>query len=568
MALEHDLQRRPGADTGQSEVVAFLSNPAAYGAAPAQVECIVTHAAMVFLVGTEAYKIKRAVTYSYLDFSTLEQRRRACEHEFDVNRANAPDIYLGVTPIVRSSEGKLAIGGSGPVVEWAVRMRRFETASLLSNLFATTPPSDQTVRDLAQAVVERHQGATRIATPDGAVRIGAIVEELRVAFAEFSDQLPRAAVDRFVDLADAELDRIRLCLKFRGRRGCIRHCHGDLHLGNIVEINTKPVLFDAIEFDDEMATIDVFYDLAFLLMDLDQRGYRKAANLLLNRYLKLSHDPLDHYGLATLPLFLAVRAAIRAMVALQRGHGGDQQTADAAWRYLDQALGYLTPTEPCLIAIGGCSGTGKSTLARGLSPLTGRSPGGVHLSSDMVRKDLAGVPELQRLDAASYAPDVTAAVYQRLQAKATRVLRSGYSVVVDATFLKERDRTAIEAIARRLGVPFVGLWLTAPQPVARARVASRHADVSDATPDVVERQYAAIIPPPNWIAIDAGGSAEETLRAARGHVETLGRGVERVQTGQQRTELDMQHDDGHLFCDCWRQTRSVPCRPMTSTPPH
>jgi uncharacterized protein len=566
MALNHKLQLL--ADTGQAEVAAFLSSPAAYPAPPAEVERVQTHAAMVFLSGDDAYKIKRAVTYSYLDFSTLEKRRRTLEHEYEVNRANAPGIYRGVTPIVRSQDGKLAIGGNGQVVEWALHMRRFATPSILSNRFATNPPSDRDVRDLAEAVVKLHQGATPKKTPDGAIRIGAIVEELREAFAEHSDRLPDEAVERFIDLAHLELDRVRLCLKFRGRRGCIRRCHGDLHLGNIVEIDNTPVLFDAIEFDDELATIDVLYDLAFLLMDLDLRGYRRAANLLLNRYLKLSLNPLDLYGLAALPLFLGLRAAIRAMVALQRGHGSDSHAEAEAWRYLDQALGYLQPSDPRLIAVGGCSGTGKSTLALGLAPLVGRAPGGMHLSSDTERKDLAGVAEQQRLGAAGYTLEVTVAVYRRLQSKASRILRSGSCVVVDATFLRAEDRMAIEAIGKRLGVPFTGIWLTASQPVASARVALRQADVSDATPDIVERQFSDGTPPNDWIAIDASGTPEQTLSAAKLRIVTQGNGTQYGQHSYPLPSPDLQSDDGPLFCNRWQQNRSFPCSPTTPPQPH
>ena len=515
MALDHTSGVHPLGDSGQAEIVAFLSDPKAYCPRPPAVEMIVTHAAMVFLAGNEAYKIKQAVAYSYLDFSTLEKRRQACEHEFEVNRTNAPDTYLGVVPIVRNQIGELSIGGEGQVVEWAVHMRRFETRMLLSNLYATSAPPDEAVRDLADAVVKLHQGAPRLVSSDGAQRIGAIIEELRNALAEFECELPRTAIATFIEQAKAELRRVRLCLKVRGRRGCIRRCHGDLHLGNIVEIGGTPALFDAIEFDDEMATIDVLYDLAFLIMDLDVRGYDRAANQLMNNYLKQSVGCLDLYGLQAMPLFLAVRAAIRAMVALQRGHHKDPKAKDEAGRYLDHALSYLRPVEPRTIAIGGCSGTGKSTLARSLAPLLGQAPGAIHLNSDVERKEIAGVSEQHRLGAAGYTPEVVACVYQRLQSKAARALRSGYSVVVDATFLRPETRAGIAAIAQRLDVPFTGLWLTVPEPMASQRVLSRRADVSDATADVVARQFASVKPPADWIAIDAGGPAERALATAR-----------------------------------------------------
>jgi len=422
---------------------------------------------------------------------------------------------LGAVPIVRSHNGELSIGGEGEVVEWAVRMRRFETRMLLSNLYATSAPSDEAVRDLADAVVKLHRGAPRLLTSDGAQRIGAIVEELRVAFAAFEGELPSTAIDTFVEHAQVKLRRVRLCLKVRGRRNCVRRCHGDLHLGNIVEIGGKPVLFDGIEFDDEMATIDVLYDLAFLIIDLDVRGYDRSANLLTNRYLKQSVGCLDLYGLQAMSLFLAIRAAIRAMVALQRGHHKDPTAKHEAERYLDRALSYLRPLEPRLIVVGGCSGTGKSTLARGLAPSVGRAPGAIHLNSDVERKGIAGVAEQHRLGPAGYTPEVVARVYQRRQSKATRALRSGYSVVVDATFLQPETRAAIAAVAQRLDVPFTGLWLTVPEPTASQRVQSRRADVSDATADVVAWQFASVRPPTDWITIDAGGPAERAQATAR-----------------------------------------------------
>jgi len=525
-----DVQVIPNAGAGQSETVRFLSDPDSYRPRPAEVERIDTHAAIVFLAGSDAYKIKRAVTYNYLDFSSLEKRRGAIEHELEVNKVIAPEVYLEVVQIVQAEDGKLSIGGSGKAVEWALHMRRFATESILSNLFATREPSDQAVRDLAESVAKLHAGARRIVTPDGAARIGAIVEELHEALTEFEGSLPHDAVATYVDRAHAELDRVRLCLKVRGRCGCIRQCHGDLHLGNIVEIGGKPVLFDAIEFDDELATIDVLYDLAFLIMDLDMRGYRHAANLLLNRYLRLTGGRLNLYGLAALPLFLSVRAGIRAMVALQRGAHQDRSAEEEAWRYLDRALGYLRPRAPLLIAIGGCSGTGKSTLARGLAPFVGESPGAVHLSSDVERKDLAGAAELERLGAARYAPEVTAAVYERLRSKAERILRGGASVIVDATFLQPSDRAAIEATAQRLGIACVGLWLTATQSVARARVEARQADVSDATPDIVEHQFATANPSSDWILIDSRGTQEQTLSVARVHVANQERSRARAGT--------------------------------------
>ena len=498
----------PAAEPGQEAVVAFLSRASSYGPHVAPVEQIVTHAARIFLAGDEVYKIKRAVRYPYLDFSSLHARRIACERELEVNRPAAPGIYLGVVPIVRRRDGTLGIGGRGRAVEWAVHMRRFPTGALLSNLYASNAPGDEAVRALALTVADLHAKAPPIVTRDGDLPIGAIIEELQEALSQSAGFLPPGDLDRMILRLRQELQRGRQCLRLRGRLGSIRRCHGDLHLGNIVEIDGQPVVFDAIEFDEGLATIDTLYDLAFLIMDLDARGYRRAANLLLNRYLEATRAPLDLLGMRAFPLFMALRAGIRCMVAAERG------AEDEARHYLDTALRHLEPAAPRLVAVGGLSGAGKSTLARALAPLVGRAPGAVQLRSDMERKGLLGARELERLDAAAYRPEMSAQVYRRLLGKARCLLSGGTTVIVDATFLGAADRTAFESLAARLRVPFYGLWLRVPGALAQERVESRGADVSDATPDVVARQMASAEAPEAWHALDATASLEATVAEA------------------------------------------------------
>ena len=508
-----------GRDDGdQAEVVNFLSDPKSYSPEPSGVERITTHAAMVFLAGGHAFKIKRAVTFSYLDFSRLEQRHKICQREFEINSANAPDLYLGVVAITRNADGTLSMGGPGEVVEWAVQMRRFATENILSSMLAQTAPSDRIVRDLAEMVATLHRRATPVNTDDGANRIAEIIEELATAFGELDHLYPAGTTTKFNALCRDEFSKDRLGLKLRSRRGCVRHCHGDLHLGNIVEINGKPVAFDALEFDDRMAITDVLYDLAFLVMDLEARGYRRAANLLLNRYVVVRRQLIDLQGLAMLPLFLALRAAIRSMVALQRG-GGKAQSATEAHDYLKRAIAYLTRREPCLVAVGGYSGSGKSTIARELAPFVGGPPGAIHISSDQTRKELAGVPETERIGAAGYSAAKSAAVYECLKTKALRLLRGGNSVVVDATFMRADERKAMEALAVRRHVPFVGLWLSIDRSVAKARVAAREADASDATAEVVDYQFAQSAPAGDWTIINGDGALDQTIERVKQSVE-------------------------------------------------
>jgi predicted kinase len=273
--------------------------------------------------------------------------------------------------------------------------------------------------------------------------------------------------------------------------GAVRRGHGDLHLRNIVMLAGEPVPFDAIEFSEKIANIDVLYDLAFALMDLARQGLGALANRLLNEWLwriaalpEASHEE----ALALLPMFLSRRAAIRAYVdsAVTAVSGKDNAPARA---YQKAALAFLQPVPPRLLAIGGLSGSGKTTLALKLAPDIGRVPGAVVVRSDVERKRRAGVALEARMPAGSYTPEASAAIYAAFLARAERVLRAGHSVVLDAVFARADERAAAEALAARVGVPFEGIWLDVPKEVAQARVANRKADASDATPAVVERQF-------------------------------------------------------------------------------
>ncbi|WP_323770777.1 AAA family ATPase [Antarctobacter sp.] len=506
----------------QDEVIAFLKQPALYCGAEA-VDVVQTHGAYVFLGGEEAFKIKRAVRYDYLDYSTLDRRRASLARELELNTPAAPSIYRDVVAITRA-DGALSVGGSGEVVEWVLRMARFPDADQLDRVAATGALDREMAETLGDSIARYHARAVVHEGADGARRMADILAELGREFSGMSGDLPQDGIGTFLARANAALSRQGALLDQRAAQGHVRRCHGDLHLRNIVLIDGVPVPFDALEFSEDLGTCDVLYDLAFLLMDLRHRGLAGAANAALNRYLLRAATGAHFSGLAALSLFLAVRAAISAMVSVQtaRAQGGCEDLLADARRYLDDACRALEPVPARLVAVGGLSGTGKTTVARGLAPLLGVAPGAVHLRSDLIRKALCGVDPLIPLEATAYTPEINAQVYDRMVALAREALNAGQSVIVDAVFLRENERRAIAEIATQAGVGFAGLWLEAKEETLVARVAARERDASDADADVVRFQLAKDAGQIGWTRVDASGDADQTLAAG---CRALGIGV-------------------------------------------
>lgn len=500
----------------QSEAIAFLADPASHGTA-GPVTRIDTHGAVVFLAGGDAYKLKRAVLFPFMDYSTVEKRRAACRAEIAINRPNAPSIYLGAVPITRTEHG-LRLGGEGEAVDWVVHMRRFDVALTLDHVAAQGGLTPEIAAKLASAVLASHErapvreGATAVA---GLARYVAQNEE---ALGEAPSLFPEAEVAELTSLSRAALAACRDLLLKRGEAGFVRRCHGDLHLRNLVLLDGAPVLFDAIEFDEAIATCDLLYDLAFLLMDLWERGLKREASIVFNRYLWGS-DERHLSGLAALPLFLSIRAALRAkLVAAEAAvsEAGERANKEArAKGYFALALRFLAPAPPLLAAVGGLSGTGKSTLAGALAPDLGRAPGAVHLRSDIERKRMFGVGESERLPPDAYGAAAGARVYATLERKAGLALAAGQAVVVDAVHARPEERAAVAILAARRGVPFRGLWLEAPAGVLEQRVTERRADASDANAAVVRVQLGYELGPIDWVRIDASGPPGEVLERAR-----------------------------------------------------
>lgn len=503
----------------QSTAIQFLEGGAGRDA---KVERIDTHGAMIFLIGQEALKIKRAVKYDYMDLSTVERRRALLDREYELNRDAAPTIYHGVLPLVRKADGTLSLGGSGEVLEWVLTMQRFPKEAELTQIAKQDGIRDDLAIQLGSAIALYHAAAP-IKRLDAHALIGEILEELDRVFDTIHTTLGRAAA-RFLAASRKTLLDLTGHLEQRSLQGHVRRCHGDLHLRNIVMIEGVPTPFDALEFDERLGTCDTLYDLAFLLMDLNHLGMARAANLVLNTYLTLAARDLSDTGLSLLPLYLSIRAAIRAMVDIQTAavsDAGKEMEADAH-AYLAQALAYLSPSPPVLVAIGGYSGTGKTTVARAVAHRLGASPGAIHIRSDVTRKTLLHRNTLDHLGAEGYTPEIKERTYGAIRDQAGRILREGHAVVLDAVHSASDTRAAAEAVAAAAGCGFVGIWLHSPTRTRQTRVTSRGPDASDANAAVVLAQDGVDPGAITWHRINADRTLEAVVEAVSEILTTSG----------------------------------------------
>ena len=474
-----------------------------------------THAAIVFLGGDTAWKLKRAIWFPFLDFSTLEKRRAACEAEVRLNRRTAPDIYLGCRPITRLTDGSLELGGEGEAVDWVVVMRRFDQDMLFDRMAARGALTADHITELADEIAQFHGAAEKRPEFGGAGAMRWIVEDDITELSAMPETFGETAVGALKHLSDEALVRCAGLLDERREAGFVRHCHGDLHLRNIFLWNGRPTLFDCLEFDETLACTDILYDLAFLLMDLEHRGRRDFANLALNRYLQRTGDL---GGLAALPLFLSCRAAIRAKVeasgaAVQRDEAVADGMRSAARDYLSLATGFLAPHPPMLIGIGGESGSGKSTVAASLAARLGAAPGALILRSDVTRKRLFDCRMEDSLPEHAYDWDATLRTYARLIEDARAALAAGMTVITDAVYADPAERDALAQAAREAGVPFHGFWIDAPLEIRIERVLGRRGDASDATVDFLRTHPALEQGPMNWTRIDASRTVNEVVES-------------------------------------------------------
>jgi uncharacterized protein len=482
----------------EAEIVAWLARHS-----ERQIDTACAH---VFLQRDRALKMKRHADLGYADFSTVERRLWALDREVEFNRPAAPDIYRGVLKVTREADGSLALEGSGEAVDHVLEMRRFDERQVL----AARPEAvdGELAETLGRTIAGFHAAAPL--RPAGGLTALAWTIGSNAGLLRAIPQLEPARVEALIRLTDAELERRSGLLAHRSASGFSRRCHGDLHLGNILLEDGRPILFDCIEFSDLLSDLDVLYDLAFLLMDLDFRGRRDAGVRALSAYLDEAARSFPGElwdGLAALPLMLSVRAAVRAHVC---AHSGDPEAARA---YVEAGVAHLSPPSPVLVAVGGLSGTGKSRFSRTVAPRLGASPGAVILRTDEVRKRLAGVPPGQALPPEAYTAQATQRTYETMMDNARAMLRAGRAVVLDATFVDPAVRARAEALAAECGVPFRPAWLQAPLHVLEARVAGRRGDASDATVAVLREQAARLEEPAGWPRVDTDAPKDTAAQA-------------------------------------------------------
>ena len=489
------MSRPKPSEADQLETIAFLR-------ALAPCTQITTHCSHVFVYGERVLKLKRALHYAYLDFSTPEKRIADCERELAINRRLTPKLYLGFRCIARAPDGALQLDGPGEVLDGLVEMRRFKDEDLFSRMVEEGRATPALVTRLAGVIAASHE-KVEVASPGGADVFGRVLALNETALRASAP----VSLDRIEALCAglrALLDRHGALLDARSARGCVRRCHGDLTLRNICLFEGEPALFDALEFDEGLATIDVLYDLAFPLMDLWRLGARDLANLLFNRYLD-ARDEGD--GLPLLPLFMATRAVVRAHVAAALAQEAPERLPEAQG-YFELAEALLEPRRPLLVALGGFSGSGKSTLSAHLASALGPAPGARIHATDRIRKALHGMAATDRLPPEAYAPEVSARVYAREREACAATLRTGHGCVAEAVFDRAEDRAAIEAVAQAAGVPFAGFWLDAPVEVLAQRIAGRRGDPSDADEAVMRAQVARGNEGVGWTRLDAAQGVE------------------------------------------------------------
>ncbi|WP_112907818.1 AAA family ATPase [Rhizobium leguminosarum] len=489
----------------QSATISFLNGALSRDGEP--VEMIETHISRIFLAGDRAYKMKRAVKLPYADFSSAEKRLATCRKEVELNTPTAPDVYLGVRTITLEKDSRFAFDGQGTLLDALVEMRRFDQSLLLDHIATAGGLTPSMMTSLARAIVGYHRLAPVIGTSGGAANMAAVLKVNEAGFAT-SHVFSAAEVEELTAAFERHLAQLAELLDRRAQLGKVRRCHGDLHLRNIFLLDGEPCLFDCIEFNDQIATTDILYDLAFLLMDLWHRRHPELANLVMNRYL----DETDEDdGFAALPFFIAVRAAVRAhVIATQADAAGDRAAMliDEARSYFQLARSLLRQVPAQLVAVGGLSGSGKTTLAEVLAPRIGLAPGARIIESDRIRKAMHGVPAETRLPQAAYRPEISAKVYQEMGWRARFILAEGGSAVADAVFDRPVNRRMIEEAAEEGRHPFSAFWLEADPALLWQRVAARVGSPSDATVDILAHQLAHETGAVAWPRLDATQPAE------------------------------------------------------------
>lgn len=493
MAPNQDLQ---AINMSQALIKALMSGKF-FKEKASTVELIETHISWILLTGKYAYKIKKPVDFGFLDFTTLTQRKQYCEAELNLNRRSAPGIYLGICPISGSAE-QPEIDSTAAPIEYAIKMRRFESGKLFSELADKQALDHAHIDELAQIVAEFHGQleATPATSPFG--EPAQVYAPMRQNFQQISelldDDLALQDLKELEAWSESSFERLKPYLVERKRKHFVKDCHGDMHLGNITVFQGKVTLFDCIEFNDDFRWIDVISDIAFLIMDFEVNGLAHYGNRLLNDYLE---ETGDYGGLRVLNFYKMYRALVRAKISLLTAADKGAPAAlkremeEDFKRYMDLAESYTRLPSRLVITMHGISGTGKSTVAQRLVDQVGA----IRIRSDVERKRLYGCNPHEHPDQAlarrMYSDQANHRTYEHLARLCYEVLDSGLSVIVDATNLKKWQRDLIQSVAESRGVPVCIAYCKASMSVIRKWINKRRSedhDPSDANLEVAKKQ--------------------------------------------------------------------------------
>ncbi|MCO6060183.1 bifunctional aminoglycoside phosphotransferase/ATP-binding protein [Pseudomonas sp. MOB-449] len=475
-------------------LIAALQNPALYPHPVDRFQVIETHISWVLLTGSYAYKIKKPVNFGFLDFTSLDSRQHFCGEELRLNQRLTRDLYLEVLPITGSPEAP-QLGGEDPAFEYVLKMRQFPQDNLLSALQARGELTPAHIDALAGQIASFHLAAPQVAIDHPLGTPDAVMMPVRQNFEQIrpllNDKADLQQLDALEAWAESSHERLKPLLARRKQEGFIRECHGDIHLGNATLIDGQVVLFDCIEFNEPFRFTDVYADIAFIAMDLEDRGLKSLSRRLVSQYLEHTGD---YDGLELLNFYKAYRALVRAKIALfSLAHQADAVQKAATVRqyrnYAGLAESYSAIPSPFLAITHGVSGSGKSHVALRLV----EALGAIRLRSDVERKRLFGEQQSEAtgLQSGIYNADASTATYERLNQLANAALHAGFPVIIDATFLKHDQRKAACKVAEETGTPFLILDCHAPEAVIETWLAQRQAegrDPSDATMDVVRAQ--------------------------------------------------------------------------------
>jgi len=479
-------------DTLLPDLIQQMMQPEFYSHRVAEpIQLIQTHVSYVLLTGDYAYKVKKPVNFGFLDFSTLEKRHHFCQEELRLNQRGAAELYLEVVPITKA-DGAFHLNGAGEVVEYTIKMKQFPEGTLFSDLFDQGNLTGELLERLAKVLAKFHAKAET----NDYIRSFGTVSQIRQAIDENYEQTEKYVggpqtqqqfdeTQHYTDRLFAEQEAL---FNSRIENNWIRECHGDVHLRNIALWQNEILLFDCIEFNEPFRFVDVMFDIAYIVMDLDARDRSDLSNGFLNAYVEQMGD---WEGLQVLPLYLSRQSYVRAKVTSfllddpSVPEAMKTQFAETASRYYRLAWDYTKPRQGSLTLMSGLSGSGKSTVARQLA----QKSGAIHIRSDAVRKHLAGVSLDERGGDELYTPEMTQKTYDRLLDLGILLAKQGYSVILDAKYDRQPLRQAVIAQAQAHNLPLKIVYCAAPLSVLEERLRDRTGDVSDATADLLSKQH-------------------------------------------------------------------------------